>query len=76
MEIVPCTRNRFNFRVFRVDMASVVNTAQREDEVVAGYTGDRYCDTSAYDLNQFIEWQKVDILESGGNPLRVHHWPK
>ena len=55
MEIVPCTRNRCNFRVVRVDTASVVETAQRENEVVAGYTGDGRCDTSAYDLNQFIE---------------------
>ena len=62
MEIVPCTRNRCNFRVVRVDMASVVKTAQRENEVVAGYTGDGCCDTSAYDLNQFTEWKKVDIL--------------
>ena len=41
-------------------MASVVKTAQRENKVVASYTGDAYCDTSAYDLNQFTERQKVD----------------
>ena len=42
-------------------MASVVKTAQRENKVVASYTGDAYCDTGAYDLNQCTEWQKVDI---------------
>ena len=32
-------------------MVSVVKTAERENEVVAGYTGDAYCDTSADNSN-------------------------
>ena len=69
MEIVLSTRTQGNFRVVKVDMVSVVKTAQRENEVVAGYTGEAYCDTSVYDLNQFTEWQKVDIRREWRNPL-------
>ena len=52
MEIVPFTQNRCYFRVVKVDMVRVVETAKREDEVVACNTGYAYCDTSAYDANQ------------------------
>ena len=63
MEIVLSARNRCNFRVVKVDMVSVVKTAQRENEVVGGYTGDAYCDTGTCDPNQFTDLRKVDMSE-------------
>ena len=42
-------------------MGLVVKTAQRENEVVACYTGDAYCNTGVYDSSQLNKWEKADI---------------
>lgn len=63
MEIVPSAQGWCHFRVVKVDMVSVVKTAQRENEVVGGHTGDAYCDTGTCDSNQFTDLRKADISE-------------